>query len=64
MTDDRERLRAGIAVLVLKDRKLLLGKRKGAHGAGDVASRPSPLFAAVPTAIEALTGPQQCWNVP
>lgn len=140
MTDDRPRV--GISVLVRKDGKLLLGKRKGSHGAGeyaspgghleymeglgecaarevmeetglelgplrflrvlnmkdyaprhyldiafaaewrrgepevrepdkverwdwyDLASLPSPLFAALPTAIEALTGTQQFWDAP
>jgi ADP-ribose pyrophosphatase YjhB (NUDIX family) len=35
--------RVGIGVIVLKDGKVLLGKRKGAHGAGEFAS---PAFAA------------------
>ncbi|MFZ5445807.1 MAG: nucleotide triphosphate diphosphatase NUDT15 [Myxococcota bacterium] len=33
-----ERPRVGIGVLVLKDGKLLLGRRRGAHGAGEYAS--------------------------
>jgi 8-oxo-dGTP diphosphatase len=36
MTDERPRV--GLGVLVLKDGMLLLGKRKGAHGAGEYAS--------------------------
>lgn len=36
MTDERPRV--GLGVLVLKDGKLLLGRRKGAHGAGEYAS--------------------------
>ncbi|MCX5746789.1 MAG: NUDIX domain-containing protein [Proteobacteria bacterium] len=35
---DDERPRVGIGVLVLKGRKLLLGKRRGSHGAGQYAS--------------------------
>jgi 8-oxo-dGTP diphosphatase len=30
--------RVGVAVLLMKDGKLLLGKRKGSHGAGEYAS--------------------------
>lgn len=33
-----ERPRVGIGVLVFKDGKLLLGKRRGSHGAGEYAS--------------------------
>jgi 8-oxo-dGTP diphosphatase len=33
-----ERPRVGIGVLVMKDGKVLLGKRRGAHGAGEYAS--------------------------
>ena len=33
-----ERPRVGIGVLVLKDGKLLLGRRRGSHGAGEYAS--------------------------
>ncbi|MBL8913644.1 MAG: NUDIX domain-containing protein [Archangium sp.] len=33
-----ERPRVGIGVLVMKDGKLLLGKRRGSHGAGEYAS--------------------------
>jgi 8-oxo-dGTP diphosphatase len=32
-----ERPRVGIGVLVMRDGKLLLGKRKGSHGAGEYA---------------------------
>lgn len=32
-----ERPRVGIGVMVMKDGKVLLGKRKGAHGAGEYA---------------------------
>lgn len=35
---DSERPRVGIGVLVLRNDQLLLGKRKGAHGAGQYAS--------------------------
>ena len=38
MADEALRPRVGICVLVLKDGKLLLGKRRGAHGAGEYAS--------------------------
>jgi 8-oxo-dGTP diphosphatase len=38
MVDEAQRPRVGIAVLVVKDGKLLLGKRRGAHGAGEYAS--------------------------
>ena len=34
----KKRPKVGIAVLVIKDGKVLLGKRKGAHGAGEYAS--------------------------
>jgi 8-oxo-dGTP diphosphatase len=34
----QERPRVGIGVLVFKDGKLLLGKRRGSHGAGEYAS--------------------------
>lgn len=37
MTTEQRPL-VGIAVLVMKDGKLLLGKRKGSHGAGEYAS--------------------------
>ncbi|HEY4060167.1 MAG TPA: NUDIX domain-containing protein, partial [Kofleriaceae bacterium] len=33
-----ERPRVGIGVLVMKDGKLLLGKRRGSHGEGEYAS--------------------------
>ena len=34
----KKRPKVGIAVLVLRDGKVLLGKRKGAHGSGEYAS--------------------------
>ncbi len=37
MPEDIKYPKCGIAVMVLKDGKVLLGKRKGAHGAGDYA---------------------------
>ena len=37
MTDEHAP-RVGIAVIVLKDGKILLGRRKGSHGAGEYAS--------------------------
>lgn len=38
MTNPANRPLVGISVLVMKDDKLLLGKRKGAHGAGSYAA--------------------------
>lgn len=38
MQEDRLYPKVGIGVLVTKDGKLLLGKRKGSHGAGEYAS--------------------------
>jgi len=32
-----ERPKVGVGLLLIKDRKILLGKRKGAHGAGEYA---------------------------
>jgi 8-oxo-dGTP diphosphatase len=37
MTHDKLRPRVGVGVVVIKNKMLLLGKRKGAHGAGDWA---------------------------
>src|SRR4051812_30668007 len=36
--EDKLYPRVGIGVLVMKDGRLLLGKRKGSHGAGEYAS--------------------------
>ena len=38
MAHDSERPRVGICVLVMKEGKLLLGKRKGSHGANEYAA--------------------------
>ena len=38
MNEENLTPRVGIGVLVMKDGKLLLGKRKGSHGAGEYAS--------------------------
>lgn len=35
MIDDRPKPRVGVGVAVIKNNKILLGRRKGAHGAGD-----------------------------
>jgi 8-oxo-dGTP diphosphatase len=37
MTDELKPLLVGIGVMILKEGKVLLGKRKGAHGAGEYA---------------------------
>ncbi len=37
MENKEERPKVGIGVMILKDRKVLLGKRKGSHGAGEYA---------------------------
>jgi 8-oxo-dGTP diphosphatase len=37
MQQDEHRPRVGVGVMVMKDGKILLGKRKGAHGAGEYA---------------------------
>ncbi|MBM2817971.1 MAG: MutT/nudix family protein, probable [Parcubacteria group bacterium] len=37
MKDKKEYPKMGIAVMIMKNGKVLLGKRKGAHGAGDYA---------------------------
>jgi len=37
MNADSQYPKTGLAVMVIKDGKVLLGKRKGAHGAGDYA---------------------------
>jgi 8-oxo-dGTP diphosphatase len=37
-TDQNENPRVGIAVMIFKDGKVLLGKRKGSHGEGEYAS--------------------------
>ena len=37
MKDKKEYPKTGIAVMIMKDDKVLLGKRKGAHGTGDYA---------------------------
>jgi len=37
MKDKKEYPKTGIAVMIMKDDKVLLGKRKGARGAGDYA---------------------------
>ena len=35
MSNHTNRPRVGVGVVVVKDKKILLGKRRGAHGAGD-----------------------------
>ena len=37
MSDQRQNSRVGIGVMIFKDGKVLLGKRKGSHGEGDWA---------------------------
>lgn len=37
MTDDKERPKVGIGVMVMKDGRVLLGKRKNSHGEGEYA---------------------------
>jgi len=37
MENKKEYPKTGIAVMVIKESKVLLGKRKNAHGAGDYA---------------------------
>jgi 8-oxo-dGTP diphosphatase len=37
MSDDKPIIKAGIGVMIFKDGKILLGKRKNAHGGGDYA---------------------------
>ena len=37
MTQEIQRPKVGVAVMILKDDKVLLGKRKGSHGAGEFA---------------------------
>lgn len=36
-TPEKNKVRVGIAVMIVKDGKILLGKRKGSHGAGEYA---------------------------
>lgn len=35
--NDEPRVKTGVGIMILKDGKVLLGKRKGAHGAGEYA---------------------------
>jgi 8-oxo-dGTP diphosphatase len=35
--DNQENIKVGIGVMIVKDGKVLLGKRKGSHGAGEYA---------------------------
>ena len=37
MSEEKSQIRVGIGIMILKDGKVLMGKRKGKHGAGEYA---------------------------